>query len=95
MVISFYLENNDQDYETVKSVIKFGSMDLQGLKDDTKTENGKTKMRNIKTKNTGTWDLDLELMKLNIPALAENYTLRLEPQLPYVYLPPAIFETFA
>lgn len=52
-------------------------------------------MRNIKTKNTGTWDLDLELMKLNIPALAENYTLRLEPQLPYVYLPPAIFETFA
>ena len=63
MVISFYLQNNDQDYETVKSIIKFGSMDLAGLRDSATTDNGKDKMRNIKTKNVGTWDLDLELVK--------------------------------
>ena len=27
--------------------------------------------------------------------LARDYTLRLEPQLPYVYLPPNLYETFA
>jgi hypothetical protein len=79
------------DREHPNSIVKFGSMDSEGLKDDLKNESGKTSLRIIKTKNKSTWDLSLEYTKAGMNYLGQDLTLRFEPQLPFVYLPTTEF----
>jgi len=52
------LENADLNFEKARSVIRFGGMDREGLKDS--SGNSKTILRTIRTKNKTTWDMDLD-----------------------------------
>jgi len=58
LTIAFYLENADLNFEKARSVIRFGGMDREGLKDS--SGNSKTILRTIRTKNKTTWDMDLD-----------------------------------
>jgi len=84
LTVAFYLENGDTDPTKAMSVIKFGAMDKQGLLDDAKQDNGKTRLRVIRTKNKTTWDMDLEYVKLSMQIGKNEYigrdmTIRMEP----------------
>ena len=73
--MSFYL---DQDSDN-GSVIKFGSVDKEGLRDDASNDSGKTKFRIVKTKNKSTWDINLENVKHKTHYLGRDLTLRIDP----------------
>ena len=97
--MSFYIVNDDKFFDRAHSVIKFGSMDREGLEDERGSNNLKKKLWQIRTINKTTWDLNLESMKLGSgnarENLADDARLRFEPQLPYIYLPTEIFKKFA
>jgi hypothetical protein len=95
LTLGFYLENDDIKINNAKSVIKFGGMDKQGLKDDSTKSNGKTTLRRFRTKNKTTWDIGLEYAKVGTSFLGKTLTVRMEPQLPYIYLPSDMYKTFS
>jgi hypothetical protein len=80
--VSFYIVNDDKFFNRAHSVIKFGSMDREGLEDE-RGSNKKKQLWKIRTINKTTWDLNLESMKLGSgnarESLADDARLRFEP----------------
>jgi len=92
--VAFYVEDGDKDANNAKSIIKFGGMDKVGLQDDSKQPEGTKKLRIFRTKYKSSWDLSLLSLKVAGQEIASDFTLAIEPQLPFIYLPPAIFSMF-
>ena len=56
MTVAFYVNNADTG-NAIGSIVKFGSMDKNGLKDSIIKKGEKVGMYYLKTKNKTTWDL--------------------------------------
>ena len=85
-VVSFFITSKPDKY----SFIKFGSYDQKAIKDG-----GSLKM--MKTRNMGTWAVDLHSVKLfdyDFEFENDETFIIYEPQLPYLYLPEEDFMTF-
>ena len=88
LTVAFYVHNDDRDKEAIKSTIKFGSIDSIGLK------NAQRDITLLRTQHKGTWDLRCSQLKLDTEYLAEDSIVRIEPQLPYLYLPEHYYAKF-
>ena len=97
MTLAYYIVENDYADE-VKSVIKFGAMDKEGL-EKSQLSDDKVELNRIRTKNKTTWDINLDNVAINHGGgkdkIATDLSLRLEPQLPYIYFPGNVYKKFS
>jgi len=91
LVVSFYINSDchkNGDDNKFCSHIKFGSWDRIGVTPG-------YDMKFIRTVSTSTWDMNIKRMKIGNKLKSWStglYTVRLSPELPYVYLPQSLYE---
>ena len=89
MTVSFYVHHTDGD-EKEPSAIKFGGYDQANIAD----QGGAMSM--IRTIDTKSWDLSAEEYTVGEQkGTLDGVRLRLDPGLPYLYVPKEIFDQFA
>ena len=89
MTVSFYVHGHDTD-EKQPSSIKFGGYDPANIADQGRT------LSVIRTIDTKSWDLRAEDYTVGEQkGTLDGVRLRLDPGLPYLYVPKEIFDQFA
>lgn len=90
MTISFFVHLDDNKYPNSGSTIKFGSWDPINVADD-------DEIKFVRTVDKTTWDMKVNYLKLDSNSdndLRFEGRVRMDPGLPYLYVPQDVYDQF-
>lgn len=89
MTMSFFVHLDDASYPNSPSTVKFGSWDPLSIRKG-------SSLTMIRTANAQSWDIKANFFKLDKDddGIKFDALIRLDPGLPYLYVPKAIYDEF-